>query len=471
MKYLIFIFSLFIFSPVSAQHWAAIGDFNHGIGYLFTDTVADELYLIGGFSKFNSDTIGGIGRWNGSTMITFGCGVDWDCITPIIPDGFYPRVNGIIRYNGDIFVTGFFNTAGNNIVNSIARWDGTSWYNLSSGLKGTDGSQGGGNGLKVINNELYVFGGFDSVAGIAANSIGKYDGSNWSAVHNFPVIPTDIGAANRVNDIAFYNNEIFVCGNLNNLPTGTFANIIKWDGADWVSVGDGIRGSIVFVNKMLVYKNELIVGGLFSKSVAPNNPGLNIGKWNGTQWSELGSGVDGMVHDMKVHDDTLYVCGTFKHAGGIPADGIAKWDGSKWCGFGTTFDNVVNALDFYRDTLYIGGGFWSINGDSIQFLAKWTGGNYIDTCSNTTSVGEIDKEENAIVVYPNPVTGNEFTISFPFTKSGTLQVINVLGETVISNNIRNAAKFIINVEALSKGCYIIKVQADNKCFAEKILKQ
>lgn len=461
MKCLKFILLFLIIEPVTAQNWAGIGEFNHGVFSLSTDAVSDELYLIGGFSLFNSDTIGGIGRWNGSTVTTFGCGVDWDCITHILPDGFYPQVNGITRYNADIYITGFFNTAGNKTVNSIARWDGTSWYNIGTGLKGIDGNKGGGIGLKLINNELYVFGGFDSVAGIAANSIAKYDGSNWNAVHNFPVIPTDIGAKNRINDISYYNNELYVCGNLNNLPIGTIFNIVKWDGTNWISVGSGIRGSIVFVNKMLVYHNELIVAGLYSKNDDPNNPGNNIAKWDGNQWSELGEGVDGAIHDMKVHNDTLYVCGAFKHASGIPADGIAKWDGSKWCGFGTTFDNTVGTLEFYRDTLYIGGGFWTINGDSIQFLAKWTGGNYIDTCGNTTSAEEIDNEINNIVIYPNPFS--DFTtlnLSKPLFK-GSLVVYDLIGKEVIRMENINGKEIRISRNGMSKGMYFFRVIEGN----------
>ncbi|MDD4213705.1 MAG: T9SS type A sorting domain-containing protein, partial [Bacteroidales bacterium] len=59
----------------------------------------------------------------------------------------------------------------------------------------------------------------------------------------------------------------------------------------------------------------------------------------------------------------------------------------------------------------------------------------------------------------------------PFITSGTLQVVNLLGEVIMTHNISNAAKININAEALSKGCYIIKVQSDNKCFAEKFIKQ
>ena len=60
----------------------------------------------------------------------------------------------------------------------------------------------------------------------------------------------------------------------------------------------------------------------------------HIAKWDGSSWSALGQGVDGMVHAL-VFDSTgnLYVGGNFTEAGGL--DNIAKWgDGSSWSALG-----------------------------------------------------------------------------------------------------------------------------------------
>jgi len=401
MKKISLIVLFFFPLQITAQNWAAICNLNNPVNTFFEDTILDELFFGGTFSYINSDTMVGIAKWNGSKVSTLGCGVEWDCITPGFGSGTYP-VNGIVRFDGNIYTIGSFYTASGISVNGLAIWNGTQWDNIGTGLKTRSGNIGIGNGVKVINNELYVYGSFDSISGLPVNSIAKFDGANWNSVHNFPLIPTSTGSINNIFDVEIYNNELYVCGIFHNLPVGTIYNIIKWNGNDWVSVGDGIRGGFVYVNKMLVFKNELIVAGKFSKTVYQNNPGENIGKWNGIQWTELGNGTDDIIRDIKVHNDTLYACGAFRNAGGIPADRIAKWDGTKWCGLGTMIDNVVGALCFYHDTLYIGGGFWTINGDSISRLAKWVGGNYIDTCGNTTSIDELDNQVNNILIFPNP---------------------------------------------------------------------
>jgi hypothetical protein len=69
--------------------------------------------------------------------------------------------------------------------------------------------------------------------------------------------------------------------------------------------------------------------------MAGNVPANDIAKWDGTQWSALGSGTNGpSVTSLTVFDDgngpALYAGGTFTTAGGVPANGIAKWNGSEW---------------------------------------------------------------------------------------------------------------------------------------------
>ena len=95
-----------------------------------------------------------------------------------------------------------------------------------------------------------------------------------------------------------------------------------------------------------------------------------IARWNGSEWSPLGSGVDGVtfqasVEALAVFDDgsgpALFVGGAFLVAGGEPAIGIAKWDGSAWSAVGGGVDNGVFALTVFDDgtgpALYAGGWF------------------------------------------------------------------------------------------------------------------
>jgi hypothetical protein len=451
---------VFLSLRTNAQQWSAIGKFlPAGIASTYYDSVSDNLILVGDFSIFNNDTICGIGKWNGTTITGIGCGVGWDCHSTIT--SFYPTTRAVIRYNNDLFLAGGFLTAENNQVNGIAKWNGSSWNEIGTGLT-YQGNPAGAIGMKIINNELYVFGAFDKINGIPANSLAKYDGNMWSAVHNFPLFSNDTMLPNYVDDIEFYKGNLYVCGIFADHLNDSIHNIVMWNGAQWVSVGYGIRGSISFVNKMQTFNDELIVGGYFNKSGDANNPGNFIAKWNGSNWSELGSGLDDRVHDIKVHQNKVFVTGVFKTAGAISAEGIAIWDGTNWCSLGTKIDNVVNAVAFYHDTLYIGGGFWTINNDSISKFAKWIGGNYVDTCSNYAGITDVKNETNKIIVYPNPITENSI-VKFPDKIiNGYFIIYDVSGKEIKTYECNNTSELQISNAGLAGGMYFFKVTDDSK---------
>lgn len=454
MKMVLIMLSLFISMPIAAQNWAAIGVFNRGLTTFYEDTLADEMYIGGNFTYFDSDTLVGISRWDGISMTTLGCGIEWDCLNPGMAD-YTPPVNGIMRFNGNTFVTGGFSKAGGLSVDGLAEWDGTQWRGFGTGLQIWDGSMGIGFGLNVIDNELYVFGVFDSVSGNQCNSCAKWNGINWNPIHDLPLISPNSGGINRIYSIVQYSNDLY-CGGVFHNDSMEIYNITKWNGSDWVSVGDGIRGGMIYINEMLVYHNDLIVAGMFTKEQNALNPGNYIAKWNGTQWSELGDGLDGVVWDMKINNDELYVCGAFQHAGGIDADKIAKWDGTKWCGFGTSIDNVVNTIGFYHDSLYIGGGFWTINGDSIGRIAKWVGGDYTDTCGIESGIEQVVNIET-LTVFPNPLHTTA-TIVLPFELiTGTLKFYNLLGQEVMSIEGITGKEILISRDGLSNGLYFFRV--------------
>ncbi|MCI0540544.1 MAG: hypothetical protein L0Z50_35535 [Verrucomicrobiales bacterium] len=84
---------------------------------------------------------------------------------------------------GDLYAGGHFATAGGSPANFIAKWNGISWSALGSGSRG-DGEDGPPYvyALAVSGSELYVGGYFTMTneAGIAATNIAKWDGSSWS---------------------------------------------------------------------------------------------------------------------------------------------------------------------------------------------------------------------------------------------------------------------------------------------------
>ena len=78
--------------------------------------------------------------------------------------------------------------------------------------------------------------------------------------------------------------------------------------------------------------SDLYAGGQFTTAggIAANY----IAKWNGSNWTAVGSGTDGAVHSLAVSGSDVYAGGIFRSAGGSAANLIAKYiDRYRWIGW------------------------------------------------------------------------------------------------------------------------------------------
>jgi hypothetical protein len=153
----------------------------------------------------------------------------------------------------------------------------------------------------------------------------------------------------------------------------------------------------------------LYAGGEFT--TAGDVTASNIARWDGSTWSELGSGTNGSVHVLSVFDDgsgpALYAGGEFTTAGGVAASGIARWNGSSWSPLGSGVVSYcpgpgclmgVNALAVFDrggESLYAGGGFYSALDSKDSYLARWG-------CEATASAARLDVKPGACPNTVNP---------------------------------------------------------------------
>jgi hypothetical protein len=110
-----------------------------------------------------------------------------------------------IAVNGSgVYVGGEFTTAGGVPANHIAKWDGSSWSALGSGLSGYFNVV---SAIAVSGSEVYAGGFFTSAGGVPANYIAKWDGASWSALGS--------GMNHPVSAIAVNGSGVYVGGYFN----------------------------------------------------------------------------------------------------------------------------------------------------------------------------------------------------------------------------------------------------------------
>ena len=311
-------------------------------------------------------------------------------------NGPYEGPIAAVAISGDtIYVGGRFWTIGNIRANHIARWDGSSWSALGSGTNGSVRA------LAVNGTDVYVGGYFTSAGGIPANNIAKWDGISWSALgsgltlDSSPYGPGTYG----VIALAVSGTDVYAGGNFTSAGKLSAAHIAKWDGSAWSTLGSGTDG---LVDAIALSGTDVYAGGSFT--TAGGIPTNKIAKWDGNTWAALGSGMDSSVYALAVRGTDIFAGGWFTTAGGVTANRIAKWNGSAWSALGSGTDGSVSAIAVSGTDVYVGGEFTTAGGIPANNIAKWDGSAWSALGSGT------DGEVHAIAVRGTEiVAGGWFT--------------------------------------------------------------
>ncbi|HKR05614.1 MAG TPA: T9SS type A sorting domain-containing protein [Bacteroidia bacterium] len=412
--------------------------FNNAVRAIYYDDSSNTLYAGGNFSELgNGQIMYYVSQWNGSSWASLNYGLD-------------QLVLAITKFQGEIYAGGSFSgdLTGNVYNPSLAKWNGSAWQQVCT-IQG--GSWGGPVwSLFVDNNNLYIGGAFDSINGIPASGLARFDGTNW---YTYP----SLGGFFYVNAIAVYNGELYIGGNFD-AGFGK-ADIVKFDGSSWVSVGGGLSGGATIIDGMLVYQGELYVVGLFH--TASGDPGNCIAKWNGTAWSSLGSGITmgaGQLFKIISFQNQVYVAGSFNSISGVQATSVARWDGSQWHNIGGVFSNGATALAENGNDLYIGGAFWTVNGDSMNFITRY---------SPPLEIEENTFGNSGITITPVPNNGC-FIFSSLFYPIESIRLIDLSGRVIFSEDkiLSNSYECKLNSP---DGIYIAEVFVNGNAYRNKII--
>lgn len=155
-----------------------------------------DLYVGGTFSNAGGISATSIARWNGSAWSALGTGLNGTVMT--------------LATNGaDVYAGGKFTNAAAGITN-IAKWNGSAWSALGTGVGGNTTNDFVA-AIAVNGSDVYVGGSFTNAGGILAGNIARWDGSAWFALGS-GVAPGNVLNPPSVRALAFKDGALHVGG-------------------------------------------------------------------------------------------------------------------------------------------------------------------------------------------------------------------------------------------------------------------
>ena len=196
--------------------------------------------------------------------------------------------------------------------------------------------------------------------------------------------------ANANGTLVYIGGNFNCIGGGANCSGGTIArHLAQWDGAALTPLPNspGVRRGLynTTVNAMLcVSPTNLTVGGDFRFTCPYVTGAKNIAAWNGSSWQafKYGTGdsfLDGSVLDLASDGSNIYAAGYFLEVNNGPTfldevrvHNIGRWDGSKWHAMGSGlwdvgFAGPAHAVTVHQGTVYAGGRFAS-GGEALGIL-------------------------------------------------------------------------------------------------------
>jgi hypothetical protein len=457
MKYLLYISLLFLSLNSIAQTWSPLDSGLHGLKgsykVLDLDTYKNKLYVTGEFFAINNSQIGALAKWDGVKWDSVGC-----------PVGLMGEGNVLAEYNGRLHLGGgmsdicdIIKEVGNtNLL--VVNWDDTLWREIGY-WKGTVSNSGNIHCMAVYKGELYVGGNILNIKGITAKGIARWNGTQWRSVRSGIT-----GGWRDVTAMAVYKDELYIGGSFTGVDSQLCLGVAKWNGNTWSPVGTGLAagsgggsvgGIVVDSVKNVLY----LVGGFqYAGGIKVNG----VAQWDGTKWDSVGSPITNGGSGICVYRNKLFIGGYSKRY--TTSDTVvASWDGKKWTPH-LGPDGTVRSLIEYQDKLIVGGAFNKVGADTLcrgiaAYYEPAVGINNLKENSNIEVFP--NPTSNTIHVKFNDVHWRKVEM---YTALG-VQVYSCINNSTSKNN-----ELVIE-QNLPNGMYSIKVTADKLYYSKVIVQK
>lgn len=292
--------------------------------------------------------------------------------------------------NGDLLVAGAFQTIGGITAPQLARFDGTAWHPAGSA------SGGSGDSIHCIHRlpggELLLGGNQRQFAGIPAEGLVRWNGA--------VATPPTFGNVGGIQTVQVLGpNDYLVTGAVGALGGSPVHGVARGDGVTWTTFGSGpgVPAPAVAVRP----NGELIAAGY--QFVSGNPIVAQVNRWNGTTWLPLAT-ADGPIEAIvAMPNGDIVVGGGFATIAGVAARYLARWNGTTWAPVGNFLGASVTAMLVMRNGDLVVGGRRSglANPPSPSNLARFDGTTWTALGSGTSDPSDFSTYVYALAELPN----------------------------------------------------------------------
>ncbi len=223
--------------------------------------------------------------------------------------------------------------------------------------------------------------------------------------------------------------------------------LARFDGTNWTVYNTSNSG----LSSNHIYSIAIDSSG--NKWIGTNG---GLARFDGTNWTVYNIGNSGLPDN---NVSTLAIDGSGNKWIGTSGGGLARFDGTNWTVYNTSNSGLPNNVIYSI----------AIDGSGNKWIGTYYGGLAVYN-ENNNGINDMPFAHNTLLLYPNPAH-NQLTVIAGEAKQSAA-ICNLQGQLIKSVKLGvKSSKYVIDIEDLPAGLYLLKLSGNKEIKVSKFVKQ